>query len=30
MSAITIGAFSDKGAKPENEDSYGVMLPEKD
>ncbi len=30
MSAITIGAFSDKGAKPENEDSYGVMFPEKD
>ena len=29
MSAITIGAFSDKGAKPENEDSYGVMFPEK-
>lgn len=30
MTAITIGAFSDKGAKPENEDSYGVMFPEKD
>lgn len=29
MSAITIGAFSDKGTKPENEDSYGVMFPEK-
>ncbi|MBL4803001.1 MAG: bifunctional protein-serine/threonine kinase/phosphatase [Emcibacter sp.] len=29
MSAITIGAFSDKGLKPENEDSYGVMFPEK-
>ena len=30
MSAITIGAYSDKGVKPENEDSYGVMFPEKD
>ena len=29
MSAITIGAYSDKGVKPENEDSYGVMFPEK-
>ncbi len=29
MPAITIGAFSDKGTKPENEDSYGVMFPEK-
>ena len=28
MSHITIGAFSDKGVKQENEDSYGVMFPE--
>ncbi|PHZ85131.1 bifunctional protein-serine/threonine kinase/phosphatase [Paremcibacter congregatus] len=28
MTQITIGAFSDKGVKQENEDSYGVMLPE--
>ena len=30
MSAITIGAYSDKGVKQDNEDSYGVMFPEKD
>lgn len=29
MADITIGAFSDKGLKQDNEDSYGVMLPEK-
>tara|TARA_R110002073_G_scaffold332976_1_gene519835 strand:- start:517 stop:2211 length:1695 start_codon:yes stop_codon:yes gene_type:complete len=30
MSAITIGAYSNKGTKSENEDSYGVMFPEKE
>ncbi|VAV91496.1 Serine/threonine protein kinase [hydrothermal vent metagenome] len=29
MTQITIGAFSDKGVKQDNEDSYGVLLPEK-
>lgn len=28
MSDITIGAYSDKGVKQDNEDSYGVMFPE--
>jgi len=30
MTDITIGAYSDKGVKEENEDSYGVMFPERE